>query len=139
MQESMSSNESTTSDTPSGCLFQVHNRLKQILRLALYIFIEQNLTKSFFSLNFQSEFGKKKGDFVFQTGHVIEIVTKLFLVIQNATSKPPEIHISTEFEANFGQQTVVFTFKCGALTEMPHSGQGQTRVARKGNRMEVII
>lgn len=109
---------------------------------------------------FQSDFGKKKGDFVFQTGHVIEIVTKLFLVIQNATSKPPEIHISTEyvhrnftifklndnenltifrFEANFGQQTVVFTFKCGALTEMPHSGQGQTRVTRKGNRMEVVI
>lgn len=44
----------------------------------------------------QSDFGRKKGDFVFQTGHVIEIVTKLFLVIQNATAKPPEVHISTE-------------------------------------------
>lgn len=47
-------------------------------------------------INFQSEIGRKKGDFVFQTGHVIEIVTKLFLVIQNATAKPPEVHISTE-------------------------------------------
>lgn len=53
-----------------------------------------------FLINFffilQSEFGRKKGDFVFQTAHVIEIVTKMFLVIQNATGKPPEIHISTE-------------------------------------------
>lgn len=44
----------------------------------------------------QSEIGKKKGDFVFQTAHSIEIVTKLFLVIQNATAKSPEIVISTE-------------------------------------------
>lgn len=39
---------------------------------------------------------RKKGDFVFQTCHVIEIVTKLFLVIQNATTKPPEVHINPE-------------------------------------------
>ncbi|KAL1452511.1 hypothetical protein WDU94_006736 [Cyamophila willieti] len=37
-----------------------------------------------------------KGDFVFQTGHVIEIVTKLFLVIQNAVGKPPEVNIAPE-------------------------------------------
>lgn len=49
-----------------------------------------------FVLYFQSDFGRKKGDFIFQTGHVIEIVTKMFLVIQNATGKPPEVHISTE-------------------------------------------
>lgn len=46
--------------------------------------------------------GRKKGDFIFQTGHVIEIVTKLFLVIQNATAKPPEVHISTEYGRNVG-------------------------------------
>ncbi|XP_058812061.1 unconventional myosin-Ia [Topomyia yanbarensis] len=85
---------------------------------------------------FQSEIGKKKGDFVLQTAHSIEIVTKLFLVIQNATAKSPEIVISTEFEANFGQQTVVFTFKCGGLVDNPYN---QTRVQRKGNRMEVIV
>ncbi|XP_038106815.1 unconventional myosin-Ia isoform X2 [Culex quinquefasciatus] len=83
-----------------------------------------------------SEIGKKKGDFVFQTAHSIEIVTKLFLVIQNATAKSPEIVISTEFEANFGQQTVVFTFKCGGLADNPYN---QTRVQRKGNRMEVTV
>lgn len=45
---------------------------------------------------FQSDLSKKKGDFVFQTGHVIEIVTKLFLVIQNAVGKVPEVNITTE-------------------------------------------
>lgn len=46
---------------------------------------------------FQSDLSKKKGDFVFQTGHVIEIVTKLFLVVQNAVGKAPEVNISTEY------------------------------------------
>ncbi|XP_059609895.1 unconventional myosin-Ia [Phlebotomus argentipes] len=82
---------------------------------------------------FQSEMSRQKGDFAFQTCHVIEIVTKLFLVIQNATAKPPEVHISTEFEANFNQQTVIFTFKCGRVPE------ATPKVSRKGNRMEIVI
>ncbi|KAK6644338.1 hypothetical protein RUM43_000605 [Polyplax serrata] len=85
---------------------------------------------------FQSDTGRSKGDFIFQTGHVIEMVTKLFLVIQNAVGKPPEVNISAEIEANFGQQTVLLTFKCPRLTEFQ---QGQIRILRKGNRMEVII
>lgn len=40
------------------------------------------------------------------------------------------------FEANFGQQTVLFTFKCGGLAEVQH---GQPKVNRKGNRMEIIV
>ncbi|KAL3276527.1 hypothetical protein HHI36_011904 [Cryptolaemus montrouzieri] len=84
---------------------------------------------------FQSDL-KKKGDFVFQTGHVIEIVTKLFLVVQNASGKPPEINIATEFEANFGSQLVMFTFKCVGLPEIP---PGQMRVLRKANKMEILM
>lgn len=44
----------------------------------------------------QTEVNRRKGAFVFETGHVIEIVTKLFLVIQNATGKAPEVQISNE-------------------------------------------
>lgn len=47
-------------------------------------------------LKFQSDISKKKGDFVFQTCHIIEMVTKLFLVVQNAVGKAPEVNISTE-------------------------------------------
>lgn len=45
---------------------------------------------------FGSDEVKRKGDLVLQTGHVIEVVTKLFLVVQNATGKPPDVCISTE-------------------------------------------
>jgi hypothetical protein len=38
-------------------------------------------------------------------------VTKLFLVVQNATGKPPAINIATGFEANFGTHNVTFQFK----------------------------
>ena len=34
--------------------------------------------------------------FVFESAHVIEIVTKLFLVIQNAAGKAPEVQIANE-------------------------------------------
>lgn len=44
----------------------------------------------------QSEMSQKKGDFVFQTTHVIEVITKLFLVIQNATGRQPDICIDSE-------------------------------------------
>ena len=64
-----------------------------------------------------SEAVKRKGDFVFQTGHVIEIVTKLFLVVQNATGKPPAVNISTQFDANFGTHSVTFQFKVGTLRD----------------------
>ncbi|GAB0093119.1 unconventional myosin-Ib [Sergentomyia squamirostris] len=97
------------------------------------LYNQQQPTESPTGCLFQSEMSRQKGDFAFQTCHVIEIVTKLFLVIQNATAKPPEVHISTEFEANFNQQTVIFTFKCGRVPETT------PKVSRKGNRMEIII
>ena len=59
---------------------------------------------------------KRKGDFVFQTGHVIEIVTKLFLVVQNATGKPPAVNINTQFDANFGTHSVTFQFKVKTIS-----------------------
>lgn len=40
------------------------------------------------------------------------------------------------FEANFGSQTVTFTFKC---TGLPEVQPGQIRVLRKGNKMEVLV
>ncbi|KAL1516445.1 hypothetical protein ABEB36_000361 [Hypothenemus hampei] len=82
-----------------------------------------------------SDLYKKKGDFVFQTCHVIEVITKLFLVVQNATGKPPEVNITTEFEANFGSQTVTFSFKCG----LPEVQPSQIRISRKADKMEVLV
>jgi len=83
-----------------------------------------------------SEAVKRKGDFVFQTGHVIEIVTKLFLVIQNATGKPPQVNISTEFDANFGSHHVTFSFKATGNQDV---APGHVKLVKRGNTMEVIL
>ena len=55
-----------------------------------------------------------------QTGHVIEIVTKLYLVVQNATGRAPNVNVGTEFEANFGDEGVTFTFR--AITNSASDG-----------------
>ncbi len=104
-----------------------------------------------------SEGIKRKGDFVLQTGHVLEIVTKLFLVVQNATGKPPHINISTEFEANFGAGSVMFSFKrsnppASATTLTTISPEGGAHVAsshsshsthvklvKRGNKMDIFL
>ena len=98
-----------------------------------------------------SEGIKRKGDFVLQTGHVIEIVTKLFLVVQNATGKPPHVNIATEFEANFGAGSVNFNFKrsnqpASVLTSMTssdhhHSHHGPTHVklVKRGNKIDIFL
>lgn len=40
------------------------------------------------------------------------------------------------FEANFGQQTVIFNFKYGGMSNL---AQGPPKVTRKANRMEIIV
>ncbi|XP_047736684.1 unconventional myosin-Ia [Hyalella azteca] len=85
---------------------------------------------------FGSDVGKRKGDIVLQTGHVIEVVTKLFLVVQNATDSPPDIVIATEFETNFGESTVVFSFRTTGLADV---APGHIRIIRRQNRMEVHL
>ena len=80
---------------------------------------------------------KRKGDFVLQTGHVIEIVTKLFLVVQNATGKPPLVNISTEFEGNFGgDSSVLFAFK---KTSASSSSSSHVKLVKRGNKFEVLV
>ena len=80
---------------------------------------------------------KRKGDFVLQTGHVLEIVTKLFLVVQNATGKPPNVNVSTEFEANFGDEGVTFAFRRQQQGE--GGGGGQAKLVKRGNKFEVLV
>ena len=77
---------------------------------------------------------KRKGDFVLQTGHVIEIVTKLYLVVQNATGRAPNVNVGTEFEANFGDEGVTFTFR--AITNSASDG-GQVSCGSRCRRIEI--
>ena len=88
---------------------------------------------------------RRKGDFVLQTGHVIEIVTKLFLVVQNAIGKPPTVNIATNFEANFGGEAVTFSFKRSS-SGTASSGGGEhdhhsanVKILKKGNKMQISL
>ncbi|XP_074601983.1 myosin 95E [Brevipalpus obovatus] len=80
------------------------------------------------------EASKRRGAFVFESCHVIEIVTKLFLVIQNVTNTSPEIQIASEFEANFGKENIVVFFNRSGQDQ-----QGPAKIVRKTARMEVIL
>ncbi|CAH1635445.1 unnamed protein product [Spodoptera littoralis] len=75
---------------------------------------------------------RRRGDVVVRTVHVLELATKLFLVVQNAVGAPPHVNIATEFEANFGQQLVTLSFH--ALGE-----GGGARLLRRGSRMDVLV
>ncbi|OWR42502.1 putative unconventional myosin 95e [Danaus plexippus plexippus] len=76
---------------------------------------------------------RRRGDVLVRTCHVLELATKLFLVVQNAVGSPPHVNIATEFEANFGQQMVTVAFH--ALS----GGEAGARVLRRGSRMDVLL
>ncbi|CAB3226815.1 unnamed protein product [Arctia plantaginis] len=77
---------------------------------------------------------RRRGDVVVRTCHVLELATKLFLVVQNAVGLPPHVNIATEFEANFGQQLVTLSFHAVGGAE-----GGGTRLLRRGSRMDVLV
>ncbi|KAK7488189.1 hypothetical protein BaRGS_00020631, partial [Batillaria attramentaria] len=97
-----------------------------------------------FHLQKQQENGDvltKKGDFVFSNEHMIEIVAKAYMVIQNLTGKPPELGSAfqsrvggLELTAEFKGHTVEVAFKNG----QPEVQSGNVRIARKGNRLDII-
>ncbi|XP_055341926.1 unconventional myosin-Ia-like isoform X2 [Paramacrobiotus metropolitanus] len=90
------------------------------------------------------ELFKRKGDFMFQCAHVIEMVTKLCLVVQNITQKPPEIMIAPEFPVYFGSSMLLVHFDANASQGTPDmtpdvTPPGSVKVARKNNRMEISL
>ncbi|XP_014670916.1 PREDICTED: unconventional myosin-Ib-like, partial [Priapulus caudatus] len=84
-----------------------------------------------------SEATKKKGDFILESNHVIEMVAKMFLLIINANGKPPEMVVASEFQANFNGTMVNMIFKLE--DNFPDIPPGYVRINRKGNRMEILI
>ncbi|XP_069357433.1 unconventional myosin-Ia-like [Maniola hyperantus] len=79
---------------------------------------------------------RRRGDLLLRTCHVLELATKLFLVVQNAVGAPPHVNISTEFEANFGQQMVTVSFHAVGGAPL---GDGGARLLRRGSRMDVLL
>ncbi|XP_025081061.1 unconventional myosin-Ib-like isoform X3 [Pomacea canaliculata] len=76
----------------------------------------------------------KKGDFVFSNDHIIEIVTKTSMVIENITGKAPEVQVSPRLLAEFKGHTVEVSFKNGH----PEVQGDNVRISRKGKHLDVI-
>ncbi|KZS14111.1 Myosin-IB [Daphnia magna] len=112
-----------------------------IVRISLSPFLDDiavfHVKSSSESSVLSPSFGNKwKGDLVLQTCHVIELVTKMFLVVQNAAGKAPEVNVHTDFEVSVGHQAVEFSFHCTGPTEVQ---PGHVRIVRRGYRLEVTL
>lgn len=83
---------------------------------------------------------------IFESVHLIELITKLYLVIQNNVTKGPIVEISPEFQIFTGKETLVLVFKNhNASTSqqqqqlLSSSTSSQVKISRKSNRMEFTI
>uniref|UniRef100_A0A0B7B8Z7 Myosin motor domain-containing protein n=1 Tax=Arion vulgaris TaxID=1028688 RepID=A0A0B7B8Z7_9EUPU len=76
----------------------------------------------------------KKGDFIFSTNHLIEVVTKTQMVVQNSVGKPPEVQILPQLHAEFKGSTVEVSFK----KTQGEIANGSVKILRKGNRLDIF-
>lgn len=85
---------------------------------------------------FTDQKGLNSRAFLFESSHLIELITKLFLVIQNAVGKGPTIEISQEFQVHTGKENLVLVFK---TRTNPDTSLNEVRISRKSNRLEITI
>lgn len=81
------------------------------------------------------EGARRRGDLVLRTCHVLELATKLFLVVQNACGAPPHVNVAPQFEASLGGQPVAVTFHAGAAPDAPR----EPRLLRRGSQLDVLL
>ena len=75
----------------------------------------------------------KKGDFLLSSDHVIEIAAKVHLLVQNAVSRKPPVHITTQIQTTMSGRSVAVSFQTGIPDILP----GSVKITRKGNKIEV--
>ncbi|CAD5117530.1 DgyrCDS6295 [Dimorphilus gyrociliatus] len=75
----------------------------------------------------------KKGDIMLVSDHVIEIVAKICLLVQDTTGRKPEVIISNQLQADFCGACVDLSFK----TNDPEMMSGYIKLSRNNNKIEV--
>ncbi|RVE50050.1 hypothetical protein evm_005256 [Chilo suppressalis] len=87
--------------------------------------------------------GRRRGDLLLRTVHVLELATKLFLVVQNAVRAPPIVCVAREFEVNLGPQTVTVSFHAAphepAAAPPAPPAPPAPRLVRRGSRLDVLV
>ncbi|XP_026330427.1 unconventional myosin-Ia-like [Hyposmocoma kahamanoa] len=79
---------------------------------------------------------RRRGDLALRSCHVLELATKLFLVVQNACGAPPHVTVAPQFEASLGGQPVAVAFH--APPDAPHESRSP-RLLRRGSRLDVLL
>jgi len=94
--------------------------------------------------------GDGKRDFLLHTPNAVELVTKLFLVIHNATGEAPGVDVATEVETDFGDDgggEAVVNFRLNT-TDMERPGERvaaagslhpHVKLAKKGDKISVFV
>ncbi|KAL3836985.1 hypothetical protein ACJMK2_022378 [Sinanodonta woodiana] len=75
----------------------------------------------------------KKGDLIIANKHELEIVTKVYLAVQNQTGKTPQVQIWDQFTGQFGKKSIRIIFKPADEELSP----GTIRVKRQKNLIEI--
>ncbi|XP_074652154.1 unconventional myosin-Ia-like [Tubulanus polymorphus] len=78
----------------------------------------------------------KKGDIFMDSDHVMEIVSKIYLTVQNMVNKPPEVQIASKFHAEFRGSLVEISFQSG-MKEL-NLQPGFYKLVRKSHRFEIM-
>lgn len=82
------------------------------------------------------EGARRRGDLALRSCHVLELATKLFLVVQNACGAPPLVAVAPQFEASLGGQPVAVAFH--APPDAPREPRSP-RLLRRGSRLDVLL
>ncbi|KAI5634436.1 unconventional myosin tail, actin- and lipid-binding domain-containing protein [Phthorimaea operculella] len=83
---------------------------------------------------------RRRGDVVLRAVHVLELATKLFLVVQNACAAPPHVNIAPQFECSLGGVPVTVCVHAGAGGLQGATGEGGgARLVRRGSRLDVLL
>ncbi|XP_041372192.1 unconventional myosin-Ib-like [Gigantopelta aegis] len=77
----------------------------------------------------------RKGDFIFSCAHVVELVAKAYLAIQNHVGKPPDVKIANQLQADFKGHNVDIIFR---KADPNVQKDGILRLSRKGNKLDVF-
>lgn len=81
---------------------------------------------------------RRRGDLLLRTCHVLELATKLFLVVQNACGAPPHVNVAPQFEANLAGQPLTVTFHAGGAGGAGEAPR-EARLLRRGSHLDVLL
>ncbi|XP_065839410.1 unconventional myosin-Ia-like isoform X2 [Oscarella lobularis] len=92
------------------------------------------LADDFFVFHVTKEEAAKKGDYIFQNHHVVEIVTKTRRAVLALSKRNLAVQIANKFEANLGNSPVLVQFSPGGSEPLP-----APVCKRRGQQLDILV